>query len=907
MRIIKCHITNFGCYSDKIFDFSTKLNSFFLKNGEGKTTLATFIKAMFYSLEKNSKTSYERKHYKPYSGGEYGGSLEIELNGIKYRIERTFADSPTKDTLKIFDSNGIQQSIFLNNKLSQLQGESSSRLGELIFEIDASAFQRCNFISSNDLDFSNNESIKMKIGNIVIDKTKENSFQETYASIMELDLRDKKPTLSKNENAYPYKVEELEKANRDKKAEIQELNQLESQLEKLYLERSEVKQKINEIVDKQKVFDEIHTSKGKMEVVAKYDDEILQKKQFIEDVLNKYKGKTPSKDVLDYLNDNIVKHAECITLDNSYKISPANIKKLEELDGKVVTEDDYSIMSEANSKIMALQNDIGIAQINQDIYEQLKSKFDEKVVRDEFILDNEYIEYKSTVKQFESFNSNYQVENKVYPSEILLSQIDVEIKEYNNLQKKLSDEKLTYKEQSLILKILLIIITFGIYLIIIKKNKETYLSVINKIEEELSQKTNKLNDFFEKYGIFIGSYENRISSLRDEIYKFEQLNKEYTQKKEKCNETLNEKKKDLMNYFSSFGYTNSDIDEDYNFYKRDLRNYHNYNKDNERNNQIKKETQDNKEKYLSLIDGILAKYSIKRREDFFEQLNEIKDNLEFFKQWNPIYINKKENLNEMSKYEHNIKKNLKDYNVDCDFINIITIAKNFINEISKYNEARENKIELIEKKDKFINENNLTGFVAENIEIEEDQLRDELKLRTAELDKKEDEIYQYETNISRKDSLSDEINNNINLIRIYKQKIRIAELAAKALKDAQDEMETKFIDPVKDSFTNYAKQIHEKIASNIIMNYDYDIKYDVKGQLREAKDLSDGERTIMMLALRFAVLDSLYKKHDSIIILDDPFESLDEDKLLKAKKLIKELSNEWQIFYFTCHNSRVIQ
>ena len=143
-------------------------------------------------------------------------------------------------------------------------------------------------------------------------------------------------------------------------------------------------------------------------------------------------------------------------------------KKLEELDGKVVTEDDYSIMSEANSKIMALQNDIGIAQINQDIYEQLKSKFDEKVVRDEFILDNEYIEYKSTVKQFESFNSNYQVENKVYPSEILLSQIDVEIKEYNNLQKKLSDEKLTYKEQSLILKILLIIITFGIYLIIIK-------------------------------------------------------------------------------------------------------------------------------------------------------------------------------------------------------------------------------------------------------------------------------------------------------------------------------------------------------------------------------------------------------------------------------------------------------
>ena len=99
MRIIKCHITNFGCYSDKTFDFSAELNSYCLNNGKGKTTLATFIKAMLYSLEKSSTKSYERKHYKPYSGGVYGGSLEIELDSKKYRIERTFGDSPTKDTL----------------------------------------------------------------------------------------------------------------------------------------------------------------------------------------------------------------------------------------------------------------------------------------------------------------------------------------------------------------------------------------------------------------------------------------------------------------------------------------------------------------------------------------------------------------------------------------------------------------------------------------------------------------------------------------------------------------------------------------------------------------------------------------------------------------------------------------
>jgi uncharacterized protein YhaN len=47
-------------------------------------------------------------------------------------------------------------------------------------------------------------------------------------------------------------------------------------------------------------------------------------------------------------------------------------------------------------------------------------------------------------------------------------------------------------------------------------------------------------------------------------------------------------------------------------------------------------------------------------------------------------------------------------------------------------------------------------------------------------------------------------------------------------------------------------------------------------------------------------------KKCSLIILDDPFESLDPIKLEKAKELIKDLSNDWQIIYFTCHESRKI-
>jgi uncharacterized protein YhaN len=229
-----------------------------------------------------------------------------------------------------------------------------------------------------------------------------------------------------------------------------------------------------------------------------------------------------------------------------------------------------------------------------------------------------------------------------------------------------------------------------------------------------------------------------------------------------------------------------------------------------------------------------------------------------------------------------------------------------INDFESLNNAKEDKIGLIEKKDKFIKDNNLEGFVAENVEQDEENLRSQHEQIKAKLDTKDDEINQNEERIAKRDAINDAINANLDLIKDYEEKIKIAKLAVEALLSAHKDMDAKFINPIKDSFLSYANKIYEKIGTNVSMNYDYEIKYDVKGQLRESKDLSDGERAIMMLALRFAVLDSMYKNHDSLIILDDPFESLDPIKLEKAKELIKDLSNDWQIIYFTCHESRKI-
>ena len=908
MRIIKCHITNFGCYSDKTFDFSVKLNSYCLNNGEGKTTLATFIKAMFYSLEKSSTKSYERKHYKPYSGGPYGGSLEIELDGKKYRIERTFGDSPTKDTLKIYNGNGELQTTFLSKQVSLLQGENSSLLGELILGIDVASFIRCNFISFNDLDFSSNESIKMKIGNIVIDREHENSFEDTYDSIVSDDLRKKEPTARKNENAYPYRIKQLKKDNKDKQREIEELNQLEENLQNLYNERDAIKRDLDEIAKQQKALSFKHIQKGKLTTVEQYKKDIEGKTKIIEEITNRYNGNVPSKIEIDTLYENLENYNGCITVDRSYNITAADISRLEELNGKVISDDDYELLADANSKLSGIKSNNGLIQIDDSRFNNLKNKFDGKNIKTEKELENEFYEYKGLLRDQNGFDLNYQTTNIDYPSENVLKHIELEIDNFNKLSKEVEDAKASYKEPSIFVKILLVIFTLGIFLVVLNKKQKQHATLVSQKEKVANDVASSLNEFFAKYKKNSGTYELRLAELRDEIDKYASSTNENELKKQKYEELLDKlgkKKESLISYFNLFGYEVSDVELTYNLYKKELSDYNDMKRDVEINEEINKGIKDSSDEFNKTIDTILLKNKIIRREDFAKQLTEIKDNLDFFKKYNPTYINKKNNDNSKLKYEKNITSILDSHNITYDN-DIVLVVNNIINDFKEFNSAKEERIDLIEKKDKFIKDNNLEGFVSENVEQDEENLRIQHEQKKIELDTKDDEINQNEEKIAKRDAINDEINVNLDLIKDYEEKIKIAKLAADALLSAHKDMDEKFINPIKNSFVSYANKIYEKIGTNVSMNYDYEIKYDVKGQLRESKDLSDGERAIMMLALRFAILDSMYQNHESLIILDDPFVSLDPIKLEKAKDLIKDLSNDWQIIYFTCHENRNI-
>lgn len=106
MKLLRCNIVNYGCLHDFSYEFNKGINLINRPNGWGKSTLVSFLCAMLYGLDSTNRRNIqdnERKHYQPWQGGVFGGSLEFEISGRQYRIERFFGRREKEDTFILYD------------------------------------------------------------------------------------------------------------------------------------------------------------------------------------------------------------------------------------------------------------------------------------------------------------------------------------------------------------------------------------------------------------------------------------------------------------------------------------------------------------------------------------------------------------------------------------------------------------------------------------------------------------------------------------------------------------------------------------------------------------------------------------------------------------------------------------
>ena len=94
MKILDLHIDGFGKFHNRDISFSDGLNIVYGKNEAGKSTLHTFIRGMFFGIERQRGRASKNDTYTKYepwtNSGTYEGRMRIECDGQIYRIERRF-------------------------------------------------------------------------------------------------------------------------------------------------------------------------------------------------------------------------------------------------------------------------------------------------------------------------------------------------------------------------------------------------------------------------------------------------------------------------------------------------------------------------------------------------------------------------------------------------------------------------------------------------------------------------------------------------------------------------------------------------------------------------------------------------------------------------------------------------
>ncbi len=253
MRLVDCHIENFGKLSGYDRTFTEGCNNILASNGQGKSTLATFIRVMFYGFEGESKRgalANERKRFEPWQGGVYGGRLTFKEGERTYTIRRTFGAKSAEDTFELRDT--------LTNLVSN---DYTENIGEELFRVNAESYMRTAYIGQNDVVTHTTDGINAKIGNIAETAGDLESYEKAVSRLTDIINKNSPNRATGAIYKLQDEVTRLRTGVREGSVIVDSIHRLEDSMgvrqeesEKLSKERAELmrkQQKLSEYKDKQ--------------------------------------------------------------------------------------------------------------------------------------------------------------------------------------------------------------------------------------------------------------------------------------------------------------------------------------------------------------------------------------------------------------------------------------------------------------------------------------------------------------------------------------------------------------------------------------------------------------------------------------------------------------------------------
>ena len=122
---------------------------------------------------------------------------------------------------------------------------------------------------------------------------------------------------------------------------------------------------------------------------------------------------------------------------------------------------------------------------------------------------------------------------------------------------------------------------------------------------------------------------------------------------------------------------------------------------------------------------------------------------------------------------------------------------------------------------------------------------------------------------------------------------------------AKDSLSGNYLGTLRESFAGYMEKLLGEDRQKILMSPDLEVQLEREGRARELGYFSAGQADLVMLCMRFALVDALFKETKPFVILDDPFVNLDDDRTAQALEMLHELGKDRQIIYLVCNSSRV--
>ncbi len=718
-------------------------------------------------------------------------------------------------------------------------------IGKTVFGVDKNSFERLAFISSDEIEIKSTSSINLKLNEFLNGNDFDISLDDAVSKLESTAKEYKKSRQSRD------RLTILQERITDLTEKITNAKFVENSLGDKLLKLDGLKLSLSNLSS------EIETAQKTNELLSDYAhyEELLSLKnastEKTTEILSKYNGQVPSLSEIESVRETVNKNRELNALisggldsgsNNEFEVLSNVFKNGIPTDSEIESVEKY--ITELSS-LLASENLLKAQSLTQKEIE-IENKFSKNPPSETLIKDieNTFNLYKETGVEIDDANRTQRavLETKKKPYKLFIPSIILALAGVGVSFLNLI-AGLSVIGVSLIALIIALVVTA-------KPQNLNGLSLIHEKRLRLAEYENKLAFVLRQYGYSLDdgvvyAYSSFKRDFADYLSKVE-VNKDRGEKLNKLNAEISNISNKLKGYFANF--------------------------------------------------GIIS-------ENFVTAIAELKSKINAF-------VSTKERLTAIKKGKENLTLKINENNLIIkaftDKYAISTLDINALQtDVNLYIAENEKAKSLSKRALEYKAEKSLTerpDGVAVNLSelnYKLASLQEEIALLSSEIESDEYIVEKIDGLISEKSTLEQKQ-------KEYKKNHELLLATKDLLLKAEQNLKDKYVKPVKDEFIKYSNLLEQTLGEKVTMTKDFEITFERNGKERSDKHLSSGVKSICALCFRLALIKNMYKDKSPFLILDDPFVFLDGVHFEKVSKLIKELSKEMQIVYFTCHDSRKV-